>query len=289
MSSTLPQVVVTGSTGALGGQVASALADAGIAQRLIVRSLARAPQLHGAVARQADYSDRGAALGALEGVSTLFMVSGRESPTRRRDHATFIRAAADAGVQHVVYTSFFAAAPDAVFTHARDHDEAEHLIKESGMSWTFLRDNFYMDVLPDFIGDDGVLRGPAGDGRCSFVAREDVARVAATVVMAPSEHAGQTYELTGPQALSLEEAAATMTRVLGRSITYHAETVAEAYASRRAWPTEQWEYDAWVSTYTAIASGDLSRVSDDVERVTGRAPATFDSYLLQLRRDHGLT
>lgn len=279
MSPRLPQLAVTGSTGALGGAVAHALSQAGSDQRLIVRALNRAPQLPAAVASQAEYGDRSAALGALAGVKTLFMVSGKESADRREEHATFIRAAADAGVQHIVYTSFFAAAPDAVFTHARDHDEAERLIRDSGMSWTFLRDNFYMDVLPHFTGDDDVLRGPAARGRCSFVARDDVARVATAVLQEPTAHVNQTYDLTGPEALSLDEAAATMSKALGRPITYHAETVEEAYESRRAWPAEQWEYDAWVSTYTAIASGDLAPVSNDVERVTGRAALTFEQFL----------
>lgn len=259
--------------------MARALAQAGLAQRLIVRSLSRAPQLQGSSAVRAEYGDRSAALGALEGVKTLFMVSGKESATRREEHATFIRAAADAGVQHIVYTSFFAAAPQAVFTHARDHHQAEHLIRESGMTWTFLRNNFYMDVLPHFTGDDDVLRGPAADGRCSFVQREDIARVAATVLQDPQAHANQTYDLTGPQALTLEEVAATMSQVLGRPIRYHAESVAEAYESRRAWPAEKWEYDAWVTTYTAIASGDLAPVSNDVERVTGQRPVTFEQFL----------
>lgn len=279
MSPRLPQLAVTGSTGALGGAVAHALSQAGSDQRLIVRALNRAPELPGAVASQAEYGDRSAALGALAGVKTLFMVSGKESADRREEHATFIRAAADAGVQHIVYTSFFAAAPDAVFTHARDHDEAERLIRDSGMSWTFLRNNFYMDVLPHFTGDDDVLRGPAAHGRCSFVARDDVARVATAVLQEPTAHVNQTYDLTGPEALSLDEAAAIMSKALGRPITYHAETVEEAYESRRAWPAEQWEYDAWVSTYTAIASGDLAPVSNDVERVTGRAALTFEQFL----------
>lgn len=275
----LPSVAVTGATGALGGRVARTLAESGVAQRLIVRDPARAPELRGAVAVQAEYGDRPAALAALTGVSTLFMVSGRESATRRAEHRTFIEAAAQAGVEHIVYTSFFAAAPDAVFTHARDHDEAEHLIKESGMTWTLLRDNFYMDAIVQFVGEDGFLRGPAGQGRCSLVAREDVARVAVTVLMNPSAHTNRTYDLTGPEALNMAEAAAAITAAQGREVRFHDESIEEAYDSRTAWSAEQWEYDAWVSTYTAIASGELAPVSQDVERVTGVAPMSFTRFL----------
>lgn len=147
------------------------------------------------------------------------------------------------------------------------------------MSWTLLRDNFYMDVIPHFVGDDDVLRGPAGDGRCSLVSRDDVARVAATVLENPDAHAARTYDLTGPEALTMTDVAEALTRSWGRPVRFHNETIDEAYESRRAWPAEQWEYDAWVSTYTAIASGDLAPVSGDVEAVAGRAPMTFAEYL----------
>ena len=94
------------------------------------------------------YADRADAVRALEGVSTLFMVSGSESADRRDQHLAFVDAAAEAGVRHVVYTSFFGAAPDATFTLARDHYATEEHIKASGMGWTFLRDNLYLDVIP---------------------------------------------------------------------------------------------------------------------------------------------
>lgn len=272
-------VAVTGATGALGGRVARILAERGVGQRLVVRTPDRAPRLHGSDVVQAVYGDQEATRAALDGVKTLFMVSAKESAGRREEHRAFIEAAAAAGVEHIVYTSFLAAAPDAVFTHARDHDEAEHLIKDSGMSWTLLRDNFYMDIIPHFVGGDDVLRGPAGDGRCSLVSRDDVAQVAATVLENPHAHAARTYDLTGPEALTMADMAEALTRAWGRPVRFHNETIDEAYESRRAWPAEQWEYDAWVSTYTAIASGDLAPVSGDVEAVTGRAPMTFAEYL----------
>lgn len=279
MTSIENPVAVTGATGALGGRVARLLADRGVRQRLLVRDPDRAPELPGAEVAQVAYGDQEATRAALDGVKTLFMVSAKESATRREEHRAFIAAAAAAGVEHIVYTSFMAAAPDAVFTHGRDHDEAEHLIKGSGMSWTLLRDNFYMDIVPHFVGEDDVLRGPAGDGRCSLVSRADVARVAATVLENPRAHAGRTYDLTGPEALTMTEMAEALTRAWGRPVRFHNETIEEAYESRRAWPAEQWEYDAWVSTYTAIASGDLSGISDDVQAVTGQAPMTFAQYL----------
>ena len=269
---TLPSLAVTGSTGALGGLVARDLADRGVPQRLLVRSLDRAPRLHGAEPVTAAYGDPTASATALAGVTTLLMVSASESATRLEEHRAFVDAAADAGVQHVVYTSFYGAAPDCTFTLGRDHWATEEHIRSRGMGFTFLRDSFYLDFLPLTVGEDGVIRGPAGDGRVAAVARQDVARVAVSVLLDPESHRGATYDLTGPESLSFTDVARLVSESTGREVTFHDESVEEAYASRLAWDAPQWQYDAWVSTYTAIRAGEVEAVTDDVRRVTGRAP-----------------
>ncbi len=272
-------VAVTGSTGAVGGAVARLLAEGGVPQRLLVRSPERAPELPGAEPRRADYADRGLCVSALEGVDVLFMVSAPESPDRLDLHRGFVDAAAEAGVRHVVYTSFHAAAPDAVFTLAREHAATEEHLRASGLDLTFLRDSFYLDFTPHMVGDDGVIRGPAGAGRAGFVAREDVARSAAVVLQDPDPHRGATYDLTGREALSLAEVAAAIGAVRGTGVTFHDETLDEAYASRASYGAPDWQLDAWVSTYTSIAAGEQAGVSDHVERLTGRAPLTLAQLL----------
>jgi uncharacterized protein YbjT (DUF2867 family) len=276
---TLPALAVTGATGALGGLVARRLADRGVEQRLLVRSRSRAPDLPGATVLPAAYEDSAACQVALDGVTTLFMVSGTEGVVRVGQHRSLIDAAIRAGVEHVVYTSFFGAAADATFTHGREHFATEQMLRESGMRWTFLRDNFYLDILPELAGQDGVIRGPAGSGRVAAVARADIAAVATAVLLDPAEHRDATYGLTGPEALTLEEVAAVLTAHGDRPVTYHEETVEEAYASRRQWEAPEWEYDAWVSTYTAIAAGEVATVTDDVARLTGRPPMSLEELL----------
>ena len=275
----LPTTAVTGSTGALGGMVARALAEAGVEQRLLVRDPSRAPDLPGAVPLVASYADREASARALEGASVLFMVSAAEAVDRREQHLAFVDAAVAAGVEHVVYTSFFGAAADATFTLARDHFATEEHLRASVPSYTFLRDNLYADIAPHLVGEDGVIRGPAGDGRAALVARADVARVAVAVLQDPAAHRGVTYDLTGPEALSFSDIAEILARTLGRPVSFHDETVEEAYASRRRWPAPDWQYDAWVSTYLAVRAGELERVSDDVERVTGTPPVGLETLL----------
>ncbi|MET1058651.1 MAG: NAD(P)H-binding protein [Nocardioides sp.] len=271
-------LAITGSTGAVGGLVARQLAA--LHPRLIVRDASRAPQLAGCDVAVATYADGTAAERALAGIDVLFMVSAAESEVRRDEHRSFIAAAARAGVGHVVYTSFAAAAADATFTLGRDHHDAEQAIRESGMAFTFLRDNFYADFVPYFADEHGVIRGPAGTGRFAAVARADVADVAAAVLRSPGDHVGAAYELTGPEAFTMAEAAARAGAFLGREMSYEEETLEEAYASRRAaYGAPDWQLDAWVSTYTAIADGSVEHVSDDVRRVTGNPPRTLEQAL----------
>jgi uncharacterized protein YbjT (DUF2867 family) len=273
-------IVVTGATGRLGGRIAARLSAAGVPQRLIVRDPARAPQLPGAAVEQADYSDAPALARALDGAGTVLMVSAAETPDRVGQHRTFVDAAAAAGVGHLVYTSFQGAAPDAVFTLARDHWATEEHIRASGLPFTFLRDSLYADFLPFMVGEDGVIRGPAGDGRAAVVAQDDIADAAAAVLRDPAPHAGRTYDLTGPEALTFTEMAAIVSEVTGRDVRYEVESVPEAYASRASYGAPDWQVDAWVSTYTAVAAGQLAAVSPAVEQLTGH-PATSLSQLLQ--------
>lgn len=278
MTTTLPTLAVTGSTGVIGGLVAGFLAEDHQAQRLLVRSIERAPQLEGATPVAFDYADPDLAMRALDGASTLFMVSIKEGPQRILQHKALIDTAVAAGVEHIVYTSFIDASAESTFTLVQDHYETEQHLHASDVNFTILRYNFYSNFLPNFV-DNGVIKGPAGDGRLSAVAREDVARSAAAVLANPETHVNKTYTLTGPEALTMAEIAQTIGDVTGTPVQFVNETVAEAYESRRAWPAEDWEYDSWVTTYTAIAHGELERVSGDVELLTGRPPLTFREVL----------
>jgi NAD(P)H dehydrogenase (quinone) len=275
----MTSIAVTGATGRLGGRVARRLSAAGVPQRLVVRDPSRAPWLDRAVVTRATYRDGEALRRALRRIHTVLMVSAAEGPDRLEEHRTFVDAAASAGVRHLVYTSFYNASPTATFTLAREYAATEEYIRESGIPYTFLRDNLYADFLQLMIGDDGVLRGPAGEGAVSAVTQDDVADAATAVLRSAADHAGAVYDLTGPEDLTLDQVAAIITKTTGRQVTYHPETVEEAYASRAAYGAPGWQVDGWVSTYTAIAAGELAGVSTAVETLTGH-PATSLADLL---------
>lgn len=267
-------LALTGSTGAVGGQTARLLAANGLRLRLLVRDPGRAPDLPGAEVVQAAYGDE-ACEPALEGVDTVFMVSAHESEDRVAVHRSFVAAAARAGVRQLVYTSFVGASDRSGFLLGRDHAATEQAIRDSGLAWTFLRDNFYAEVLPTFADAEGVIRGPAGLGRVAAVSQRDVAAVAAAVMGDPRNHSGLTYDLTGPEALTFEEVSGVLTRVLGRPHRFVDETVEEARASRAGLRAPDWMVEAWISTYTAIRDGELAEVSDDVPRLLGRPALTL--------------
>ncbi|MEV6161471.1 NAD(P)H-binding protein [Streptomyces sp. NPDC052052] len=282
---TAPLIAVTGATGAVGGRVAQRLARAGVPVRLLGRDPSRLPELPGAVAAPpAPYGDGEAMRRALAGAHTLFLVSAHEGPDRVREHTTAVDAAVAAGVERIVYVSFLGAAPEATFTFARDHWHTEAHIRVAEVRYTFLRDSLYLAGLPAMTSPDGVLRGPAGDGRVAAVAHEDIADAAVAVLLADAggvdtRHDGVTYDLTGPEAFTLAEAAEAIGRAAGRPVTYVPETREEAYASRAQYGAEDWEVTGWVTSYEAIAAGEMSTVSDAVPHLTGHLAMDLATYL----------
>ncbi|MFJ8233112.1 SDR family oxidoreductase [Streptomyces sp. NPDC094448] len=274
-----PVVAVTGASGRLGGRVARRLAEHGAAVRLIGRDPARLPEPAGSSkARIGSYGDEEGMRRACDGVGTLFLVSAHEDPGRVREHQIALDSAVAAGVERVVYVSFLGAAPEATFTFARDHWYTEEYIRASSLRYTFLRDSLYQGGIAAMAGADGVIRGPAGQGRVSAVAHDDVADAAVAVLLGEG-HDSAVYDLTGPAAITLAEAAEELSRFSGRTVTYVPESHAEALESRASFGAPEWAVTGWVSSYEAIASGELALVSDAVPRLAGRPAQSFADYL----------
>ena len=301
---------VTGSTGEIGRRVAEGLAKLDLEQRLIVRDPARAPRLPGAeVARVSSYGDARAMGRALRGVGTLFLVSGHDSigiihrammngepvPAHNRvhEHIAAVAAAAAVGVERIVYLSFVSPAPDATFILAREHFHTEEYIRSTGLAFTFLRQNLYMDRVSQHASRSDVIRVPAGEGRVAWVSRDDVAD-SAIGVLTGAGHEGQAYDITGPEALTMAETAERLTAALGRKITYEAQTPHEARMTRSTSRMEEMEaarkartgqgltdleVEIWISHYLQIAAGEASKVSDAVPGLCGRPAESLAEYL----------
>jgi uncharacterized protein YbjT (DUF2867 family) len=279
-------IAVTGATGALGRRVVERLAAIGdVPLRLVVRDAARAPQVPGAqvVAHPGGYGDPAGLQAALAGADTVYLVSAAEHKNRLEQHFAAVDAAVAAGVQRIVYTSFLNASPAAVFTLVRQHAATEDRIRQSGVRATFLRHSMYADFVPFFASvEDGqaVIAAPAGEGRTSFVSRDDLADVAVAVLLREDTGLdGQALEVTGPEALTMTEAAELLTGITGRPVTYRDQTVEQAWATRRPSGHPDWEIEGWVTSYLAIAAGELATVTDVVPTLTGHPARTVAEHL----------
>jgi uncharacterized protein YbjT (DUF2867 family) len=247
--------------------------------RLIVRDLSRAGGLPHADIRQASsYADTAAMRAALEGVRTVFLISGDLTQDRVAQHQSAVDAAVQAGAERIVYLSFLGAAPNAAFLAAREHFQTEQYIRQTGLPFTFLRNSLYMDHLIHWFGADGVLRGPAGNGRCAWVTCDDIADAAAAVFTS-NGHDGATYDNTGREAFTMQDAADRIGAFIGRKLTFIDETHEQARQSRAKYNAPDWLVEDWISSYTAIKVGELDVISDAVLKLTGHAPQTLEGYL----------
>ena len=278
----IPKIAVTGVTGNLGGMVARLCKKNKIEVRNLARNVEKAEKLGFYNVFKSSYDKSADTVKSLEGIEVLFMVSGSENPNRVQQHKDFIDAAKVAGVSHIIYLSFYNASKNSIFTLGRDHYATEEYIKENGFKYTFLRDNFYADFFVDLCREYGEIKGPAGNGKVSAVVRSDVSEVAAKILENPGKWENQTLNMTGPEELSMTEIVKAVSEYFGKEIKYIEETVEEAYESRKIWKAEQWEYDSWVSTYTAIAENEQSGISNDIEKVLGRKATSLVEYLKKI-------
>ena len=278
----MAKIAVTGVTGNLGGMVSRLCKENGIKVRNLARNKEKAEKMGFSDVFKSSYDKSEDTIKSLEGIDVLFMVSGSENPDRVQQHKDFIDSAKTAGVSHIIYLSFYNASKNSIFTLGRDHYATEEYIKEKGFKYTFLRDNFYADFFVDMCREYGEIKGPAGNGKVSAVVRSDVSEVAAKILENPEKWENQTLNMTGPEELTMEEITKLVSKYLGKEIKYIPETVEEAYESRKIWKAEQWEYDSWVSTYTAIAEGEQAGVSNDIEKVLGRRATSLMEYLNKL-------
>jgi uncharacterized protein YbjT (DUF2867 family) len=267
----VPRIVLTGTTGHVGGGAARELVSAGHRVHQIVRDPGRAPALPGIeTAVVSGMDDREGLLRALSPGDRVFMVSAwTEHDERMRLHRAFVDAAADAEIGHLVYLSFVEAAPDAAFSHAVSHAETEEHIRASGLEFTFLRTSYYQFCLAAFFLGDAV-RGPAG--RVGWVAREDCAAAVAAAVAGAGD-AGATYDVTGPEAPTLEESAARVGELLGTSFPFVREDDPQPGGP-------EWKEGIRMRGSRAILLGELATVGDGVRRLTGRDPRPIDDYVL---------
>ncbi|PRY93794.1 uncharacterized protein YbjT (DUF2867 family) [Hasllibacter halocynthiae] len=203
--------------------------------------------------------------------------------TKRGPFDDLMAAAKKAGVGHVVCASVYGAQDSRVLPHR--HMEAA--VRDSGLPHTFLRPADFMqnlaDVHAEAIRDRDEIVVPAGEGRSAFLDVDDIGRACAAVLAAPGEHDGKGYDITGPEALSFEDVAATLTRVLGRPIRYHPVSPPRFVASQIRHGRPASMAFVMAALYTVQRLGRAAPAKPDFERLTGRRPGDLASWAARNR------
>lgn len=297
--------VVTGVGGYIGAAVVENLLKDGVPPEQIrvtsrnAETLARWRQ-RGVQGHHADFNDRAALLEAFRGAEHVFMVSTMEvGEARQRQHRNAVEAAKQAGVGHIVYTSFLNAdKPDVSSFELTDHKFTEQLIRGSGMRFNFMRNNQYADAMAENQANIAISTGKsignAGKGRVGFVSRDDVAAVAARLLQGKGEP-DTGYDVTGPEALDYGQIAALIKELSGAQFEVIDLTDEQMYAmwDSLGVPREAsgdfskspvpWCSDGMVSFGRMIRDGHLDRVTDVVERFTGSKPRSMRELMLERR------
>lgn len=268
-------ILLTGSTGLVGREVANRLAG-----RVPVRLAVRGPAAGaGATERvRFDFRDPSTFEAALRGVGRVFLLRPPRLARARHDFGPFVAAMRQAGVGQVVFLSVRGAAGNPLLPH----HGIERLLEASGLAWTHLRPNDFMQNFATVHRDDirgrGEIWAPAGRGRTSFVDVRDVAEAAARTLTEPG-HGRRAYTLTGDGAFSLEEVAALLSDVLGRPVAYRNPGIPAFLRHMRAAGHPLALGLVMAGVYTVARLGLAAEVAPDLARLIGRAPTPLRSFV----------
>lgn len=286
-------ILITGATGTLGDGVITHLLEKGAKKEDII-GLARSDEKAGPLrdkgvqVRFGDYDDYGSLENAFDGVDTLLFISASEIPNRLSQHENVVKAAKNAGVAHIVYTSFTRkneSETSPIWSIAESHLATEKWLKESGIGHTILKNNLYMDFIPGFVGDKvletGTIYLPAGKGKVSTALRDEFAEAIATILLGPKQEK-TVYDFTNVEAYDYEEIASYISDITGREITYHSPSL-QAYSDTLKEAGVPAEVTGIFGRFAAAqAQGELDTVSHDLEKLLGRKPTSLKDYLAQV-------
>lgn len=284
-ASPLRTVLITGATGTTGSTLVRLLEGQNFAVRAMVRRDGDSARLGPTSAEvvKADFDDADSIRAALRGVQSAYLVTP-SSPDAEAQQIRFAELAAEAGVEHLIKLSQFAADENSPVRFLRYHAAVERHIRDLGIGYTFLRPNLFFQGFLAFaamIAKGGRFFAPIGEARVSAVDVRDIAAVAAACLTGPG-HLGKIYTVTGPQAVTHGDIARAMSEATGREITF-AEIPPEAFAAALSgFGMPGWQTDGLVEDYAHYARGEASEVFTTVRDLTGRESRDVQ----QFARDH---
>ncbi|MHA3104574.1 SDR family oxidoreductase [Acinetobacter sp. ANC 3791] len=281
------KIGITGATGQLGQHVIQFLLHSQAPENIVALVHNQDKALHLTQqrinVRYFNYDEPASLAPALQGIDKLLLISANEVGRRTPQHQAVIEAAQKAKVKHIVYTSLFNAeySPLAL---AQEHRETEALLKESGIAYTLLRNNWYSEnylaTLPQII-TQGVLYGAAGEGKISSASRQDYAEAAAKVLIS-SGHEQKVYELAGSSSFTLSKLAEIITQISGKTVRYQNLTAQEYTEALLAADLPEGLVNVIVDADIQAAQGAMYSESKDLELLIGHASTDIKSQIKQL-------
>lgn len=280
-------ILLTGATGTIGSALLPLLANRDAPVRALSHSPASRERLEalGVEAVDGDFDQPDSIERAMEGCDHVFLLSPPHPDQVRREEAV-IDAAVRGGVGHVVALSVMGANRSSPAAFARWHAEIDDHLMASGTRWTILRPSGFMQthLLPvDSVRTEGRWYGMTGDGATAYIDGDAVAAVAATVLTTPG-HEGAVYELTGPRAITMPEAAAELAQVIGRPVAYVDVPAEQFQANLAGAGLPDWLAGSVAALYRTIREGHATTVTNYVEQITGQSPRTYRQ-MAEARRD----
>ena len=270
-------ILVTGATGRIGGEAVRLLTEAGAKTRALLRHPEKGSAWKGIEVVKGDLDDAASVAAALQGVKQVLLVT---SSGNSEQEIRVTNAARAAGVDHVVKISSLGTGANPPTKLAMGHAESEAALQRSGLAWTFVRPGLFAQNFLAFaplIKAHGRFSASARDGKIAPIDTRDIAAVAVKALLAPG-HAGKTYSLTGPVALSYAEIAEKLAAAIGKPVAYVDVPPAETRDNLLRAGLPEWLAGDMLTLQERIASGGLNIVSPDVAAVLGRPARSFDDF-----------
>lgn len=282
-------ILITGANGNFGKATIDFLLEKGTPATdisALVRDDSKAEDLKakGVHIKIGDYDNYASLVSAFTGVDQLLLISGSDVSNRDQQHENAVKAAKEAGVKHILYTSFERkneTENSPINFIATSHIYTENLIKSSGMTYTIFRNNLYMDILPMFFGENVTETGiylPAGETKAAFTLRSDMAEAAANVLRTEGHH-NKEYEFSNTENVSLPEVAELLGEVVDKNISYvsPSKEVFVDTLSKAGVPMEYVGMFAGIAE--AVKQGEFETAETDLEKLLGRTPTSVKTFL----------
>lgn len=285
-------ILVTGASGNYGKATIDFLLKKGISANgisALVRDEGKVKDLNekGINLRIGDYDNYEGLVEAFKGVEKLLLVSSSDILKREKQHENAVNAAIEAGVKHILYTSFERkndTETSPIYSIAKSHIKTEELIKESGLTYTIFRNNLYLDLLPMFFGEDVLTTGiflPAGDCKSAYALRNDMCEATANVLTG-KVHDNKVYSLSNTESVSLQEIAHDLSEIVGKDINYvsPSQDIYVQTLTKAGVPAQYIGMFAGIAE--AIKQGEFSAETTDLEALLGRKPTTAKAFLKEI-------